>query len=40
MWKNRRHYYNHFGKKFEHKGTNGFLITIAFSGQAKPAAAD
>lgn len=40
MWKNRRHYYNHFGKQFEHKGTNGFLITINFSGQAKAKAAD
>lgn len=40
MWKNRRHYYNHFGKKFEYKGTNGFLITINFSGQAKQKAAD
>ena len=40
MWKNRRHAYNHHGKKFEYSGTNGFLITIAVSGQAKPASAD
>jgi len=40
MWKTRQHHYNHFGKKFEYKGSNGFLITIHFSGQATQAAAD
>ena len=40
MWKNRRHYYDHFGKKFEYKGTNGFLVTINFQGQAGAKAAD
>jgi hypothetical protein len=40
MWKNKRHYYEGHGQKFEFNGTNGFLITINFSGQAKPAAAD
>lgn len=40
MWKNRRLYYNHHGKQFEHKDSNGFLITIHFSGQAKQAATD
>jgi hypothetical protein len=40
LWKNKRHYYNHFGKKFEYSGTNGFLITISHSGQAKAATAD
>ncbi len=40
MWKNRHHVYNNHGKKFEYSGTNGFLVTIHFSGQAKAAAAD
>ncbi len=40
MWKNKRNYYEGHGQKFETNGTNGFLITINFSGQAKPAAAD
>lgn len=40
MWKNERNYYEGHGKKFETNGTNGFLITINFSGQAKPAAGD
>lgn len=37
MWKNERNYYEGHGKKFETNGTNGFLITINFSGQAKMA---
>ena len=40
MWKNKRHTYEGHGKKFEYSGTNGFLITVNFSGQAKPASAD
>jgi hypothetical protein len=40
MWKSKREYYEGHGKKLEYAGTNGFLITITFSGQAKPAAAD
>jgi hypothetical protein len=40
MWTNKRNYYEGHGKKFETNGTNGFLITIDFSGQAKKAAAD
>ena len=40
MWKNKRHAYNNHGKKFEYSGTNGFLITLTVSGQAKPASAD
>jgi hypothetical protein len=40
MWKTRQHHYNNHGKKFEYKGTNGFLITIHFSGQATQATAD
>lgn len=40
MWKNERNYYEGHGKKFETNGTNGFLITINFSGQAKQAAGD
>ncbi len=40
MWKNKRHYYEGHGQKYELSGTNGFRITINFSGQAKPAAAD
>jgi hypothetical protein len=40
MWKNSRNYYEGHGQKFEYKGTNGFLITIDFSGKAKPATAD
>lgn len=38
MWKNKRHYYEGHGQKFEYSGTNGFRITIHFSGQAKKAA--
>jgi hypothetical protein len=40
MWKSRQVSYNNHGKQFAHKGTNGFLITIDFHGQAKQAAAD
>jgi hypothetical protein len=40
LWKNKRHHYNHFGKKFEYSGTNGFLITINHSGKAKAATAE
>ncbi len=40
MWKNKRHYYEGHGQKYEYSGTNGFRITITFSGQAKPASAD
>src|SRR5712692_1728018 len=40
MWKNKRNYYEGHGQKFETNGTNGFLITITFSGNAKQAAAD
>jgi len=35
MWKNKRHYYEGYGQKIEYSGTNGFLITINFSGQPK-----
>lgn len=40
MWKNKRHYYEGHGKKLDYSGTNGFLVTIHFSGKAKSAAAD
>jgi len=40
MWKNKRHSYEGHGQKFDFSGTNGFLITIHFSGQAKPPSAD
>lgn len=40
MWKNKRHYYEGHGQKYEYSGTNGFRTTITFSGQAKAAAAD
>lgn len=39
MWKNKRHYYEGHGQKLEYSGTNGFLITIEFSGQATQQAA-
>lgn len=38
MWKNERHHYEGHGQQFDYSGTNGFLITITFSGQAKKAA--
>ncbi len=40
MWKTKHEYYEGHGKKVDYSGTNGFLITINFSGQAKPATAD
>jgi hypothetical protein len=40
MWKSKHEYYEGHGKKIDYSGTNGFLITITFSGQAKSAAAD
>ncbi len=40
MWKNRRHYYVGHSKKLDYSGTNGFLITIHFHGNAKASAAD
>ena len=40
MWKNKRHYYEGHGQKYEFSGTNGFRVTINFSGQAKKASAD
>jgi len=40
MWKTSREAYEGHGEKFAYSGTNGFLITIRFSGQAKKAAAD
>ncbi|MGH9860299.1 MAG: DUF1326 domain-containing protein [Candidatus Acidiferrales bacterium] len=40
MWKNKRHFYEGHGKKLDYSGTNGFLVTIHFSGQAKAAVAD
>ncbi len=38
MWKNERHRYEGHGQQFDFSGTNGFLVTITFSGKAKPAA--
>jgi hypothetical protein len=40
MWKSKREYYEGYDQKFDYAGTNGFLITIHFSGKAKRAAAD
>lgn len=40
MWKTKHEYYDGHGEKIDFSGTNGFLITIHFSGQAKKAAAD
>ncbi len=40
MWKNKHEAFEGHGHKFSYDGTNGFLITIHFSGQAKTAAAD
>ncbi len=40
VWKAKRNYYEGHGKMTETSGTNGFLIQISFSGQAKKAAAD
>ena len=35
MWKSKHEAYEGQGKKFDYSGTNGFLITIHFSGTAK-----
>jgi len=40
MWKSRHEAFEGDGHKFSYDGTNGFLITIHFSGNAKAAAAD
>ncbi len=40
MWKNKHEAFEGDGHKFSYDGTNGFLITIHFSGNAKPASAD
>ncbi len=40
MWKAKHNYYEGHGKKTDTSGTNGFLITINFSGSAKQAASD
>jgi hypothetical protein len=40
MWKSKHEAFEGKGHKFDYSGTNGFLITITFSGQAKPASAD
>jgi hypothetical protein len=40
MWKTKHEYYEGHGEKTDFSGTNGFLITIHFSGKAKSASAD
>ena len=40
MWKSKRERFEGKDHKFDYSGTNGFLITITFSGQAKTTAAD
>jgi hypothetical protein len=40
MWKNKHEAFDGHGHNFSYDGTNGFLITIHFTGQAKAAAAD
>ncbi len=40
MWKSKSESYEGHGHKFAYSGTNGFLITINFAGQAKKASAD
>jgi len=40
MWKNTHEAFEGAGHKFAYEGTNGFLITIHFSGNAKTASAD
>jgi hypothetical protein len=35
MWKSKREAYEGMGQKFDYAGTNGFLITIHYSGNAK-----
>jgi hypothetical protein len=39
MWKSKSERYEGQGQKFDYSGTNGFLITIHYSGEAKAAAA-
>ena len=38
MWKSKHEYYEGNGEKMDYSGTNGFLITITFSGQANSTA--
>ncbi|HET8925135.1 MAG TPA: DUF1326 domain-containing protein [Candidatus Acidoferrum sp.] len=40
MWKSKHEAFEGEGHKFSYDGTNGFLITIHYSGNAKPASAD
>ena len=40
MWKSKHETFEGDGHKFSYDGTNGFLITIHFSGNAKAASAD
>jgi hypothetical protein len=40
MWKSKHEAFEGHDHNFSYDGTNGFLITIHFSGQAKTAAAD
>jgi Protein of unknown function (DUF1326) len=40
MWKSKHEAFEGDGHKFSYDGTNGFLITIHFSGNVKPAPAD
>jgi uncharacterized protein DUF1326 len=40
MWKSKHEEFEGKGHKFSYDGTNGFLITIHFSGKAKAAGAD
>ena len=40
MWKSKHESFEGNGHQFDYSGTNGFLITIHFSGQAKPAKGD
>jgi hypothetical protein len=40
MWKSKHEAFEGEGHKFSYDGTNGFLITIHYSGMAKPVAAD
>ncbi len=40
LWKSKHEAFEGQGHKFSYDGTNGFLITIQFSGQAKQVAAD
>jgi hypothetical protein len=40
MWKSKHEAFEGHDHKFAYDGTNGFLITVHFSGKAKPASAD